>query len=164
MTITRGHTGGCQCGAIRYRLLGTPVAVYACHCRLCQQQSASAFGMSMLIERNGIEFSGAEPRVYLTSGTSGRPKHCAFCGECGTRLYHTGAGARSILSIKAGSLDDTSVLTPTCHLWIRSAQPWVAPLLKGAVCFDEEPDSNETLRAQLRAATAGADAGGSTSC
>ena len=156
MTISRGHTGGCQCGAIRYRLLGAPVALYACHCRLCQQQSASAFGMSMLVERDAIEFSGAEPRVYLASGSSGRRKHCAFCGECGTRLYHTGDGARSVLSIKAGSLDDTLSLTPTCHLWTGSAQPWVAPLLDGAVCLEKEPDSDETLRAQLRAAAAGA--------
>ena len=156
MTISAGATGGCQCGAVRYRLLGPPVALYACHCRLCQQQSASAFGMSLLVERDAIAFSGAELRVYLTSGSSGRPKHCAFCGECGTRLYHTGAGARSVLSIKAGSLDDTSGLAPTCHLWTRSAQPWVEPLLAGAVCFEEEPDSNETLRAQLRVAGANA--------
>ena len=108
----------------------------------------------MLVERDAIAFSGAEPRVYLTSGSSGRPKHCAFCGECGTRLYHAGAGRSSILSIKAGSLDDTSSLTPTCHLWTRSAQPWVAPLLQDAVCFEKEPDSDETLRAQLRAAAA----------
>ena len=155
MTISSGQAGGCQCGAIRYRLLKAPVALYACHCRLCQQQSASAFGMSMLVERDAIELSGARPRVYVTSGSSGHPKHCAFCGECGTRLYHTGAHERSMLSIKAGSLDDTSLLAPTCHLWTRSAQPWVAPLLEDAVCFDQEPDSEETLRAQLRAATAG---------
>ena len=156
MTKSPGQTGGCQCGAIRYRLLGAPVALYACHCQLCQQQSASAFGMSMLVERHAIAFSGAEPRVYLTSGSSGRKKHCAFCGECGTRIYHTGDGKSSILSIKAGSLDDASSLAPTCHLWTRSAQPWVAPLLEDAVCFEEEPDSDETLRAQLRAAVAGA--------
>ena len=72
------------------------------------------------------------------------------------RLCHTGDGAHSVLSIKAGSLDDTSILTPTCHLWTRSAQPWVAPLLEDAVCFEQEPDSDETLRTQLRAAATGA--------
>ena len=63
MTISSGQTGSCQCGSIRYRLLREPVAVYACHCKLCQQQSASAFGLSMLVERDAIEFSGPEPRV-----------------------------------------------------------------------------------------------------
>lgn len=147
-----GRTGGCQCGAIRYRLRREPVAVYACHCRLCQQQSASAFGLSVLVEPDTIEFSGAAPRVYRTSGDSGRTKRCAFCRNCGTRLYHTGDGPGAIFSIKGGSLDDTSPLAPTCHLWTRSAQPWVAPLLEGAICFEKEPESDEILYAQLRAA------------
>ena len=139
MAISPGQEGGCQCGAIRYRLRRSPAALYACHCRLCQQQSASAFGLSMLVERDAVEFSGAEPRIYVTSGTSGRPKNCAFCGDCGTRLYHTGDRERAILSIKGGSLDDTASIVPAFHLWTRSAQPWVAPLLDGAVCFETEP-------------------------
>ena len=59
MTISAGRTGGCQCGAIRYRLLAAPTALYACHCRLCQQQSASAFGMSMLVERDFMPVTGS---------------------------------------------------------------------------------------------------------
>ena len=123
MSISPGQEGGCQCGAVRYRLLRAPEALYACHCRDCQKQSSSAFGMSMWVEHDAIEFHGTAPRIYRTRGGSGHPKHCAFCGECGTRLYHTGGGGREMLSVKAGSLDDTSGLAPTCHLWTRSAQP-----------------------------------------
>ena len=152
MSVSPGQEGGCQCGAIRYRLLRAPVALYACHCRDCQKQSASAFGMSMWVERDAIELRGAEPRIYHTRGASGREKRCAFCGDCGTRLYHAGSDECAPLSVKAGSLDDTSGLTPTCHLWTRRAQPWTAPLLAEAVRFDGEPDGDETLRAQWRAA------------
>ena len=35
-------TGGCQCGAVRYEIAQEPLAVYVCHCRECQKQSASA--------------------------------------------------------------------------------------------------------------------------
>eukprot|EP01036_Dinobryon_divergens_P058580 gene58580-78143_t len=28
--------GGCQCGAVRYRLLAAPLGIYACHCKDCQ--------------------------------------------------------------------------------------------------------------------------------
>ena len=45
MSVTSGREGGCQCGAIRYQLLRAPVALYACHCRDCQKQSSSAFGL-----------------------------------------------------------------------------------------------------------------------
>ena len=66
MSVTSGQEGGCQCGAIRYRLLRAPAALYACHCRDCQKQSSSAFGLSMWVERDGIEFTGAEPRIFRT--------------------------------------------------------------------------------------------------
>ena len=39
--------GGCQCGAIRYESEGRPIALYICHCRECQKQSASTFGISL---------------------------------------------------------------------------------------------------------------------
>ena len=56
--------------------------------------------------------------------------------------------------MKAGTLDDTSVIAPTCHLWTKRAQPWLAPVLERDYCFEREPDSEHTLRAQWR------DAGG----
>ena len=79
-------------------------------------------------------------------------KRCAFCGRCGTRLYHTGARS-DVFSMKAGSLDDTSMLAPTCHLWTRRAQPWMAPVLKRSPGYEEEPDCADTLLAQWREAT-----------
>ena len=69
-------------------------------------------------------------------------------------IYHAGGGTRTnksdTLSIKAGTLDDTSRIVPTCHLWTKSAQGWITLLLEGSVCFDTEPESKETLRAQWR--------------
>ena len=66
MSVSAGLEGGCQCGAIRYRLLRAPLALYACHCLHCQKQSSSAFGMSMWVERNAVEFNGDVPRIYET--------------------------------------------------------------------------------------------------
>ena len=108
MSAESGRQGGCQCGAIRYRLLRAPVALYACRCLNCQKQYSSAFGLAMWVERDAVEFTGAEPRIYRTRGESGREKTCAFFGECGTRLYHAGGGVReegsTTLSMKAGTV------------------------------------------------------------
>ena len=41
--------GGCQCGAIRYAITAEPGPIYVCHCRECQKQSASAFGISVSV-------------------------------------------------------------------------------------------------------------------
>ena len=38
-----GLTGGCQCGAVRYRLEAEPTGVNVCHCRMCQKASGGPF-------------------------------------------------------------------------------------------------------------------------
>ena len=52
--------GGCQCGDVRYEITGDPLALYICHCRECQKQSASAFGMSLEVKRS--DFTPHEER------------------------------------------------------------------------------------------------------
>ena len=120
----------------------------------CQKQSSSAFGLAVWMERDAVEFTSAEPRTFRRRGESGGEKHRAFCGACGTRLYHAGGGFRAegstTLGMKAGTLGDTSVVVPTNQLWTKRAQPWLAPLPTGGVCFGTEPDSEHVLRAQWR--------------
>ena len=48
------RTGGCQCGEVRYECEGEPLALYVCHCRECRRQSASAFGISLIVPRKGF--------------------------------------------------------------------------------------------------------------
>ena len=103
----------------------------------------------MWVARDGIDFEGEAPHIYRTRGDSGRAKLCAFCGTCGTRLYHETEGAE-VLSVKAGSLDDVSDLVPTSHLWVKRAQPWMKALVASSCCFETEPDDEETLAEQWR--------------
>ena len=57
MSVVSGQEGGCQCGAIRYRLLRAPVALYACHCSDCQKQSSSALSKHVRLSRElGVPF------------------------------------------------------------------------------------------------------------
>jgi hypothetical protein len=115
-------TGGCQCGEVRYRIEGEPLELSVCHCRECQRQSGSAFGMSLAIPAGAFRLLAGSPKTFEVVCDSGRTKTCAFCPTCGTRIYHrTDAG----ISIKAGTLDDTSSLRPTAHYWTARKQPWV---------------------------------------
>ena len=43
------RAGGCQYGELRYEIAAEPLALYVCHCRECQKQSASAFGLSLRV-------------------------------------------------------------------------------------------------------------------
>ena len=44
----------------------------------------------------------------------------------------------TLVFVRAGTLDDTSWLRPSVHLWTDSAQPWVA-LPDGDVRFEMQP-------------------------
>ena len=43
MSISRIYTGGCQCGAVRYRVEGTLGDPHLCHCRMCQKAAGNYF-------------------------------------------------------------------------------------------------------------------------
>ena len=144
MTSIHLREGGCQCGKIRYRIVGEAHMLYACHCTDCQKQSTSAFGMSLIVDVDQVEiFQGEDSlRHWETRGDDGGLKRCAFCPDCGSRLFH-GGGDR--LSVKAGSLDQTDDLEPIAHIWLRSAQPWLRPDADKILCFDRGPEDGAEL-------------------
>lgn len=110
--------GGCQCGAVRYRSTGEPIALYVCHCRECQKQSASAFGLSLEVARSSLRLMRGTPRRWTRRTDSGRRLACLFCPECGSRLWHEAADRRApTLTVKGGSLDEPSDLSSATHIW-----------------------------------------------
>jgi hypothetical protein len=137
MTVTR--EGGCQCGAVRYRLTGDPIMLAVCHCTECQRQTGSAFGMSLWVRVGDFRLLTGRLKTFERSSESGLKVKCAFCPECGTRIHHEpermqGQG----LNVRAGTLDDTSGLTPTAHVWTDSKQPWV-PIPENTTVFPRQP-------------------------
>jgi hypothetical protein len=119
--VSDSHSGGCQCGNIRYRIDGKGLALFICHCKDCQIQSGSAFGMSLIVMEDEFHLVQGNLKTFEVSVDSGRRKTCAFCPDCGVRIYNT-TGDR--MSIKAGTLDDSTWLKPDAHYWIKSKQPW----------------------------------------
>jgi hypothetical protein len=43
-----------------------------------------------------------------------------------------------VIRVRAGTLDDTSWLRPTRHIWTRSKQPWIT-LAEGDQIFEAQP-------------------------
>ena len=137
--MTEGRRGGCQCGAIRYAIAGEARAVYVCHCRECRAQSASAFGISVIVAARDLRLLQGHPRVWTRPTDSGRTLDCAFCPECGSRLWHGDPAADATVSVKGGSLDEPPDLGDAIHIWTaRRLRGVVIP--DGAVCHPGEPD------------------------
>ena len=150
--ITLPLKGGCQCGRQRYSISAMPLTLYACHCTDCQKQSSSAFGMSLILARDDLEFlqGGDALKTWDTRGENGAIKRCAFCPDCGSRLYHGTAEPKADISVKAGSLDDTRWLRPVAHIWLDSAQPWVEIDRENLACFGREPGDIADLERRWR--------------
>jgi hypothetical protein len=131
--------GGCQCGAIRYELSGKPIKLVVCHCQECRKQSASAFGVSVFVPRESLRLTRGEPKLWLRPTTRGYAMECAFCPDCGSRLWHRRVGVSENISVKGGSLDDPVDLSAATHIWTSRMLPGVL-LPPGVVSFPGDPD------------------------
>lgn len=120
--------GGCQCGSVRYRISGVPEGLVVCHCSECQRQSASAFGMSLIVRRDHFTLLNGELKDFSRIADSGRTLGGHFCPGCGVRIYHSSAAWPDHIRLRPGTLDDRSWLKPDKQIWMRSRQPWLDTL------------------------------------
>ena len=131
--------GGCQCGRVRFTVSAEPLALYICHCLECRKQSASAFGMSLDVPRAGLALTAGTPRFWSRDTDSGGRLDCAFCADCGSRLWHQSGEGAATVTIKAGSLDAAVDAATAIHIWVKRKLPGIV-IPDGARQFDEEPD------------------------
>jgi hypothetical protein len=132
------QAGGCQCGHVRFLAPAEPLAMYVCHCTECRKQSSSAFGISYTIPRERLEVTRGAVRYWARETVSGHTLDCAFCPECGSRLWHQSSGHPDTLNIKGGVLDAPLDVSEAIHLWIQSRLPGVE-IPANAVCFAQDP-------------------------
>jgi hypothetical protein len=130
------YTGGCQCGSVRYVVTTEPTRLLACHCKECQRQSASAFGMSMPVKKDSLTVTG-QTKQFTRDADSGNEVTGVFCPDCGVRIYHVLKSSPDIVSIKPGTLDDTRWLRPELFIWMKSAQGWL-PVPDGVKALEEQ--------------------------
>ena len=131
--------GSCQCGNVTYQVTEQPLITVACHCTDCQKLSASAFSISIVMNRSGLEILSGELKRFERPADSGGTAVCWFCPDCGNRIYHENPAMPAFIRFKPGTLEDTSQLRPQGHVWTCREQRW----LKGSVDlprFETQPD------------------------
>ena len=131
-------TGGCQCGAVRYSLSAPPEAVFVCHCRDCQKQSSSAFGLVAVVPEETFSLTRGTVRTFEGKAASGRAKTQAFCPDCGSRVFHRIEWRPGKLSVRGGTLDAPEALEPKVHLWTSHKLPWVT-IPADVTAYDTQP-------------------------
>ena len=101
-----GHSGGCQCGAVRYHCGGLGRATI-CHCRMCQKAFGGFFGP--LVTAKGLKWTRGKPDHFASSNKVRR----GFCSKCGTQLTYDWGGEPEIA---IGTLDDPEQAAPVLQV------------------------------------------------
>lgn len=135
-------SGGCLCGAVRYRLReGFRMNLYACHCTDCQSRTGSAFSEHMLFVQSDMEITG-ELDAGEYDQPSGAHSRIYGCARCKARIYAVNDAREGMASLRCGTLDNSAELVPAAHVWVKSKQPWIG-LPAEAVTMDEQPRTTE---------------------
>jgi hypothetical protein len=122
--VTSGFTGGCLCGAIRYRCSADPLAFVLCHCRDCQRCTGGPFAPVAVVLAETLTVEQGQTRSFTVTGEDGGRVFREFCPDCGSPLFSGLDARRKTMAVKAGSMDDSSKLVPTMHIWTDSAVAW----------------------------------------
>ena len=148
--------GGCTCGALRYRLKGAPLTIFACHCLECQRQSGGDYGLSMFVRRGDFEVLRGTAARFDRRADSGRVLPGLFCAACGTRVWHEPVHSPDQINIKPGTLDDPSWAVPVAHIWIERKKSNVRIDADALAMKGQPADRKPLYSAWARAVGAGA--------
>jgi hypothetical protein len=121
--MTNELTGGCQCGAVRFRV-GRLGRGSICHCRMCQK----AFGnfYAPLISAFEVTWTRGRPSYFQSSNKVRR----GFCAACGTPLVYEVAGIHSETEVEMAiaAFDNPVLAAPTIQVNPRDKLPFVDAL------------------------------------
>lgn len=115
-------SGGCACGAVRYRLTAQPTETSWCHCSHCRKSSGAPAVPYTTLPREGFILDlGAENLRSVKLTDFAERLFCAKCGSpIATRLDHQ----PQEIDITVATLDDPEALPPEFHIFTQSEVSW----------------------------------------
>jgi hypothetical protein len=129
-------SGGCQCGAVRYRATQFLDSSHICHCRMCQKAAGNYFAALIGVPRDAFEWTRGQPALFKSSD----PVTRGFCRECGTPLLYD-YDSSGHLNVTTGSLDNPAQFPPIVQYGIEARMPWFGDLC----ALPDEGSTEETM-------------------
>ncbi len=115
-------TGGCHCGAVRYRVSGEPQHVALCHCGDCRKSAGAPMVGWAAFAEGELSIDQGEVTTFNSSGTAMR----SFCPRCGTGLFYRNAEfLPGIVDIQSVTFDDPEALAPGIHIQVAERLNWM---------------------------------------
>jgi hypothetical protein len=117
------HTGGCQCGAVRFAVYGDPIKIGICHCRMCQKAVAGPFAVLAEVPQQQFAWTRGAPAAFQSSSRALRD----FCAACGTPLSYRHPGG-PIIELLTGAFDQPDRVPPGYAVGTESMLAWLAEI------------------------------------
>ncbi|WP_182085656.1 GFA family protein [Aureimonas sp. ME7] len=112
------RTGGCQCGAVRFRIEGKLGRASVCHCRMCQKAFGAFYAPLVQVGSAALVWTKREPARFRSSTQALR----GFCDACGTPLTYEAADG---VALAIGAFDDPSGIEPEIQFGVENKLPFV---------------------------------------
>ena len=117
-----GRTGGCLCGAVRYRLASEPFDAGWCHCRLCQLSSGSPGLVFATVPCDDFVIEQGMERIgRIRSSDFGSRR---FCTACGTPLTMQVDHQPDTVDFTVATLGAPDDVRPAFHIFQDEAIGW----------------------------------------
>jgi hypothetical protein len=115
-------SGGCQCGAVRFRISGPVLDASICHCRMCQKATGGLFGAYVAVDNHYLEWTRGKPGYFQSSTVAKR----GFCPACGTPMTFEWTPERTAIAI--GCFDDPDYFTFDVAYAVENMHPTISGL------------------------------------
>jgi hypothetical protein len=119
--VSETWSGGCQCGAVRYRFTEKPRGAHVCHCRMCQKAFGAFYAPLVGAPRESFEVTRGTISIFVSSDLVER----GFCRDCGTPLTFRYREGKHV-SVSIGSLDHPELFPPVDQHGVEARYPFVA--------------------------------------
>lgn len=116
-------SGRCLCGAVRYRIKGSPVRMALCHCNDCQRQTGTGHASNAIFREADVERHGPT-QSYAVTADSGNTLTRHFCPTCGSFLFAFNSGRPGMIVVTAGTMDDSSWFAPQLIIYTKHRPAW----------------------------------------
>ena len=111
-------TGGCQCGAVRFRVEGALGDASICHCRMCQKAFGNFYAPLVSVAEAKLVWTRGAPKYFQSSNAARR----GFCGDCGTPLSYE---APDGIGLAIAAFDRPDAIAPTIQWGIEGKLSYV---------------------------------------
>lgn len=112
-------SGKCLCGQVSFRSHAEPVLILNCHCEDCRRSTGAVYGTNVFVAEDLVEIHG-EVSTFNHKAKSGNIMTKRFCPHCGTLMFGNSSGRTNVVSIRAGTVDQTDIINPVMNVFVDS--------------------------------------------